>query len=81
MSHIETVKIVNEANKRTGFKIINTSDFDEKTMTLFEAEQALNPDKMKVADLKAELDAREIEYTEDDKKADLAELLQAALDA
>ena len=40
----------------------------------------LNPKKMKVADLRAELEARDIEFTKAMKKADLIALLQSVID-
>ncbi len=40
MSHIPTIKIVCDANKRSGYKIINKSDFDAKTMKAFKEKPA-----------------------------------------
>ena len=40
----------------------------------------LNPKKMKVADLRAELEARNVEVPKGSKKAELVAMLQSVLD-
>ena len=59
---------------KAGFKIIDARFAPAKDAS------GMDPSKMKVGELKDALDVREIEYTDDDKKADLAAMLQAALD-
>jgi hypothetical protein len=60
---------------------INEADFDKASMTLFKEKTQPDISKMKVDELKVALNGLGVEYTDDDKKADLAALLQAALDA
>ena len=71
---IKTVRVVGP-EEAGGFVVINESDFDEKVHELYVEPQA---GALKVAELKALLDAKGIKYEPTAKKAELQALLDAA---
>ena len=79
---IPTIRIKSEVSDDNplGFVVINEADFDADKHELFDAEPAAPnaPAKLGIADLRAELTARGIEFAEGASKADLRALLDAA---
>lgn len=76
MSSLPTVKV--NADNEQGYMIVNESDFDSNTQTIFGSEAKDEKPAMSKTELQAALDAKGIAHKPAMSKADLAALLDSA---